>query len=403
MIDNITDLSIMVVDDEPVVLNMAVRILEKLGFTKIDTATNGNIALGRLVTSDPPIELIICDLNMPEMDGVEFMRHAHESGFSGGLILFSGEDTRLLDSAFGLGKAHDLNLLGAIKKPLKPDELITLIKKYEPLQTERRLHAPEKPISESDLRDGIKGSGKNQPLLVYQPKVCVSSGEIVGVETLCRWWNIDRGVLPPGAFIPLAEELGLIDKLTNEIYKLAITQLAEWNQHGRTLKLAVNFSVNSFAHIEFGEFLIETVKQHGVDSGMVILEVTETQTMNIEVNCLETLLSLRLKGFGLSIDDFGTGNSSLAQLKAIPFTEMKIDRAFVAGATNDTSTRAILESSVSLAKKMQMKIVAEGAESREDWDLVEELDCDYVQGFYCAKPMRNEDLISFLDSWDGPH
>jgi len=114
-------------------------------------------------------------------------------------------------------------------------------------------------------------------------------------------------------------------------------------------------------------------------------------------------MRMRLKRFGLSIDDFGSGNSSLAQLKSIPFTEMKIDRAFVHRANENASARAILETSVDLAKRLNMKIVAEGAETREDWDLVEQLDCDFVQGFYCARPMSNEKLLEFMEKWTGPH
>jgi len=140
-----------------------------------------------------------------------------------------------------------------------------------------------------------------------------------------------------------------------------------------------------------------------VTTDQIVLEVTETQAMTIAVDCLEALIKMRLKRFALSIDDFGTGSSSLAQLKNIPFTELKIDRAFVNGAAHDTSALAILETSISLAKKLGMEIVAEGAETREDWDLVEKLGCDYVQGFYCAKPMPNEELIEFMDNWTGPH
>ncbi len=114
-------------------------------------------------------------------------------------------------------------------------------------------------------------------------------------------------------------------------------------------------------------------------------------------------MGLRLKRFGLSIDDFGTGNSSMAQLKRIPFTELKIDRAFVNGAATNACANAILRSSIDLAKRLDMNIVAEGVETREDWDLVEELGCDYVQGFYCAKPMPNDELMETIANWDGPH
>lgn len=402
MVSN-SDISILIIDDDPFMLDSSVQMLSRLGYDRVEVANNGSTALGLLITSNEPYSIIFCDLNMPEMDGVEFIRHASSSGYSGGLILISGEDSRILETAQGFAKAHELNVLGALTKPIDPDKILNLLEGFVAESKETRHYSPQKSITEMELKKGLKGSSSNEIMLVYQPKVNVKSGEIVGVETLARWWNEERGVLGPGAFIPLAEASGLIDELTNEIFRRAVIHSAEWAKQGRNLRTAVNFSVNSFAKTEFSDFLIDTMVRYELNPDQVVLEITETQAMTIAVDCLEALLRMRLKRFGLSIDDFGTGNSSLAQLMNIPFAEMKIDRAFVNGATNDPSALAILETSISLAKKLDMQIVAEGAETREDWDLVEKLGCDYVQGFYCAKPMRNEDLLKFLDTWTGPH
>ncbi len=397
------NISILIVDDDPLIVSFAVRALDQLGYKQIETATNGSEALGRLVNSKPQYDIIILDLNMPEMDGVEFMGHASNAGFVGGLILLSGEDKRMLDTVLSLAKTQQLNVLDALAKPLQPEVLEAVLDTFEPACKEVRHFSPQGPITIEELEDGIRGSSSNKPLLVFQPKINIESGDIVGVETLARWWNAERGVLGPGTFIPLAEESGLIDELTNEIYRKAIMQISEWDKEGRKLRTAINFSVNSFSKREFCNFLVDVAWTYGVTTDQIVLEVTETQAMTIAVDCLEALIKMRLKRFALSIDDFGTGSSSLAQLKNIPFTELKIDRAFVNGAAHDTSALAILETSISLAKKLGMEIVAEGAETREDWDLVEKLGCDYVQGFYCAKPMPNEELIEFMDNWTGPH
>jgi len=393
------NMSILLVDDDPFVLAVAVKALENLGYRRITTAGNGNTALGKLITSETAIDIIICDLNMPEMDGVEFVRHASESGFQGGLIFLSGENQRMLEIAFGFAKSHNLDVLGTLSKPLQPQELLQLLANFKPTGTETQLRAHPNPISLDDLKSGIKGSSMNQLMLVYQPKVHLESGLVTGVETLARWWNQDRGVLDPSTFIPLAEESGLITSLTNVIYERAIIQVAEWNRQGHVLKTAVNFSINSFADSDFCDFIIETTEKHGVSPSQMLLEITETQAVTLPVACTEALMKMRLKRFGLSIDDFGTGNSSLEQLRNIPFTEMKIDRAFVCGAADDPSARAILEASVGLGKKMELEIVAEGTETKSDWELVKSLGCDYAQGFYCAKPMRSEDLMGFIDHW----
>lgn len=397
------DMSILLIDDDPFYSQLAVEVLNNLGFDEVSVANDGSSGLNRLTGNGLHFDVVICDLNMPEMNGVEFIRHASQTGFDGGIILLSGENKRMLETAYGVAKTHDANILGAMAKPINPEELKEAMGRLEPNGQNKRSFVPQAPITETQLRDGIAGSADDDVKLVFQPKIEVATGAIVGVETLARWWNRERGILGPGAFIPLAEEKALIDDLTNTIYKKAVQQAAQWQSEGIGLRTAINFSVNSFSKQEFCDFLIEVVQKSSIDPSSLILEITETQAMSIAVDCLESIIGMRLNRFGLSIDDFGTGNSSLAQLKNIPFTELKVDRAFVNGASQNESALAILEASISLARKLEMVVVAEGVETREDWDLVEQLGVDYVQGFYCAKPMTNEDLMSFMKAWTGPH
>lgn len=397
---DVSSLRILVIDDEAFVLKLTVRILSKLGLDDVVTASNGLIALAEIDNATAPFDVIICDLNMPEMDGIAFMRHAADKGVSAGMILLSGEDERMLETARDLAAAHNLNILGVIPKPLKPDALSSLLNAFQPATAVKQSSWFQDSISETELIDGMDS---DQLLLVYQPKVSIATGAVTGVETLARWLHPDRGLLGPGAFIPLAEETGHIDELTYAIYKKAMQQAGDWLAQGITMKVSVNISVNSFTLPDFTDFLIETAQNEGMDLANVVLEVTETQVMDNALGILETLMRLRMKRFALSIDDFGTGNASMEQLKRIPFSELKIDRAFVYGAAQNAGAKAILESSVTLAKSLKMDIVAEGAENREDWDLLESLGVDTVQGFYCAKPLKNEDFLAFLDTWTGPH
>jgi len=397
------DMSILLIDDDPFYSQLAVEVLNGLGFDEVAVANDGTTGLNQLKGTGLHYDVVICDLNMPEMNGVEFIRHASQTGFDGGIILLSGENKRMLETAYGVAKTHDANILGAMAKPINPEELREAMGRLEPSGNSKRSFVPQAPITETQLRDGIAGSANDEVKLVFQPKIEVATGKIVGVETLARWWNRERGILGPGAFIPLAEERALIDDLTNAIYYRAVQQAAQWQKDNIQLRTAINFSVNSFSKQEFCDFLVRTVQSSGIDPACLLLEITETQAMSIAVDCLESIIGMRLNRFGLSIDDFGTGNSSLAQLKNIPFTELKVDRAFVNGAAQNESALAILEASISLARKLDMVVVAEGVETREDWDLVEELGVDYVQGFYCAKPMTNEDLLEFMSAWTGPH
>ena len=397
------DYNLLVVDDEPFVLNLSIRVLNNLGFERIATASNGKDALAMVTSAEEPYDIIICDLNMPEMDGVAFMRLVSETDYSGSLILLSGEEERMLETALELAKAHSLNVLGFIQKPIKPDLLNDLIAQHNPNSGDSNRFTPQDPITEEELRDGLAPNGRNDVILFYQPKVHVGTGTITGVEALARWQHPERGLLGPGSFIPLAEKTGLITQLTQRIFEKATHQTAEWMLYGINLKTSVNVSINSFSEPNFSDFLIETTEQAGLDPKQIVLEVTETQVMKNAVECMEIMMRLRLKKFGLSIDDFGTGNSSMSQLKNIPFTELKIDRAFVHDANHNHGAKAILEASVGMAKSMRMEIVAEGAENREDWDVAELLEVDHVQGYYCAKPMPNNELLDFMESWIGPH
>lgn len=392
---------ILVVDDEPFILNLNVRILNKLGYYNIQTACNGEVALSILQKVKATFDLILCDINMPIMNGIEFMRHASSTSFKGSIILSSGEDERMLETAIDLAKSHNINVLGAIPKPLQPALLENLLENLKPRTQET--YTQTQFISENELKDSMYNTNFSELTLVYQPKIQIKTGEITGVETLARWQHKINGLLGPYSFIPLAEEIGVIDQLSYKLYKKAITQIADWLTDGISLETSINFSINTFSLDGFPDYVIDTACKEGVNPEHIVLEITESQIMENPKKCLEIMMRLRMKRFGLSIDDFGTGHSSMTQLKNIPFTELKIDNTFVKGANQNSSTRAILETSVNLAKKLNMEIVAEGVETREDWDLVESLGCDYVQGYYCAKPMQNDEFMDFYKNWSGPH
>lgn len=394
---DISGLKLLVIDDDEFILNLSTRILSKIGCEKITTFSNGRLAVDKITASPALFDIIITDLNMPDMDGVELLRHIAGLNFSGGIILLSGEDERILETAYDLARSHHLNVLGTIHKPLQPDPLKILLESFNPGQKSRS-YGLQEPVSLNDLKEGING---NELTLYYQPKVSMESGEIIGVEALARWNHPQRGILGPGTFVSVAEQNGLMDELTRSVYRKAVRQAGKWRAEGFDILISINASINSFISHNFMGFLTEEADKQKVDPSRLILEVTENQVMSDARECLEKLVQLRLKRFGLSIDDFGTGNSSMVQLKRIPFTELKIDRTFVTGAGKNSSALAILESSISLGKKLNMVTVAEGVESREDWDIVKQMNCDTVQGFYIARPMPEDEVNRFVKGWSG--
>ncbi|MCG8378912.1 MAG: EAL domain-containing response regulator [Proteobacteria bacterium] len=400
MKDNaIANLEILIVDDDRFTLKMLSRQLAGIGCTSVELVDSGKNAIERLSSDNKEYDIIICDLNMPEIDGVELIRHVVDSGFKGGIIFLSGEDQRILKAARTLAESQQLNVLAAISKPLKFVLLDEILYQYKPI-TDSQSHRPHFSISEQALCDGLQNGAL---LLAYQPQVDVKEGRITGVEVLARWRHEKFGILGPGVFLPLVDKYNLIDELTRVIYTKATKQIAKWLLRGIQMDISVNVEVNTFSVPGFFEFLIGQADSSGVNYKHIKLEVTESQVMSDEINCIETLTRLGLRGFGLSIDDFGTGHSSLEQLKRIPFTELKLDRSFVHTSAEDSSNRAIVESSIELAKKLNLRTVAEGVETVGDWNLVAELGCDRVQGYYLAKPMFVDEFESWLNNYHWTH
>ena len=392
------DLHIMLVDDEPSILDLASRFLEQMGCRKITPCQSGQSALEKYRESTNSFDVIICDLNMPEMNGVELIRHLSEENFRGGIILLSGEDERILETAKDLAKARNLNVLGYISKPFNREALEILLLEYTP--QDLKISAPLlDDISEEELRAGMNG---DELLIAFQAKTNLATGEVIGVEALARWNHSERGLLPPYTFIPLAERCQLIDELTYSIYRKTLSQIRTWHEKDIILKVSINISVNSFTTDGFVDFLIQTAEEYNIDPDLIIFEITESQVMENALDCLEMLVQLRMKNFGLSIDDFGTGHSNMVQLKKIPFTELKIDQSFVGGACEDSTARTILESSVDLAKKLKIYTVAEGVETEAELALVKEIGCDQIQGYLIAKPMLADDFEKFIQSMP-PH
>ena len=386
---------ILMLDDEPFMLKLIGRLLANLGFTQVTRCDSGRAALASLDSSNKPPDLILLDLNMPEMDGLEFVRHLVERLYSGSLILVSGEDERMLQAAVKLVQAHKISVLGHLRKPVKPEALSALLEKWTP-SSPARPGAAKKVYGADQLRAAIDNG---ELINYYQPKVAVATGEVVGVETLVRWRHPQDGMVFPDQFIGVAEAHGLIDDLTRVVLTGALAQAKVWQDARWGLRVAVNLSMANLASLNFPDFVAGLAAKAGVPQQGVVLELTESHLMQDLRTPLETLTRLRLKRFRLSIDDFGTGHSSLAQLRDMPFDELKIDQSFVHRAWADETLRAMYDASLGLARQLGMEAVAEGVEDLNDWDLLRSTGCDLAQGYFIARPMPAADLPGWMEAW----
>jgi len=372
-----------------------VHMLAGLGFDDVVTRDDGNAALDLLrAAGDSAPELIFLDINMPRMDGIEFLRRLVEQAYAGSVVLVSAEGPRLLQMTEKLAQAHRVTVLGHLRKPVSLTALAAMMHKWQPASEamdKLALYAPE--ALHAALREGALEN-------FYQPKVAVAGASFVGVETLVRWRHPVDGLVSPEGFVPVAEEHGLIAELTRTVLSAALAQSAAWRREGLALGVAVNISADNLSDASFADQVIDAAAAQGAIAHDITLEVTESQLMLDQRVALEVLARLRLKGFRLAIDDFGTGHSSLLQLRDIAFDELKIDRGFVHGAWKDPTTRAICEASLGLGRELGIEVVAEGVEDQDDWDFIRRSGCDLAQGHFIGPPMPAAQLPAWIAEWE---
>lgn len=386
---------ILLVDDEPFALKLLARQLAVLGYTDVVPCELASEALA-IVTSGVKVDVVMCDLQMPEMDGVELMRHLGNAGYEGAIVLVSGEDLRILHTAQMVAKTHGLDVLGAVRKPIPPLEIKRVLEGLVSADA-RRPSRVVKRYSPAEVEHGIRAG---QLVNHYQPKVALATGAVLGVESLVRWAHPDDGLVFPDSFVAIAEENGLINQLTDAVVTNTLREARSWLEQGVDLHVAINVSMDNLAEVDFPDRLAAEAKREGVSLNRITLEVTETRLMRDPRAALDILTRLRLKRIGLSVDDFGTGYSSLAQLRDIPFDELKVDRGFVHGAGQTKSLRGIFEASLGMARHLGMKTVAEGVEDQSDWNFLRGTDCDMAQGYFISKPVASSGLVACLGDWE---
>lgn len=383
---------LLVVDDSEVQRQFMVELCAGLGIDEVLQAVDGFDAVAQL-KANPRIEAIILDLEMPGMDGVQVLHELARLGADPAVIVASARESVLLNVVESMGRSLGLRLLGVLQKPVLREQLLGSLSRFSAVQlrAEGGEALPAGPqLDEQDVRRALSNG---EFVAYFQPKVMLSDGRLKGVEALIRWQHPEHGLLAPGCFIELIESSRFISEMTLQMLDMSLAHCSQWHDAGLPLSFSLNVSARSLADSRLADAIIERVAASGIEPRHVILEITESAIMVDLSITLGTLARLRLKGFGLSVDDYGTGFSCMLQLSRVPCSELKVDRAFVNGASQSRHLRILLESALDIARKLNLRVVAEGVENREDWQLLRSLGCGEAQGYFIAKPMPGEALL----------
>jgi len=385
--------SVLIVDDSGVQRGIGVAVCRELRIPTIHEAGNGLEALALLDKLPAQPALLIVDLEMPAMDGPELLSALGARGMRAPIVLASSRERALINSVQDMGTALGLRILGALQKPLTLASLGPLLQNKRHAAVEKQGPAQRQAVDPERVRAALAAGDID---VHYHPQVEIETGRIRGVEALARWHDAKEGWIGPDVFIPVAEQHGLIRELTLQVMDAAMRQTAIWNRHGLDLSIAINLSPILLERGELVQEISELQQKHGLRAEQIVLEVTEGSLLRDLAIALGVLTRLRLRGFRLSLDDYGTGFSSMQQLARIPFTELKIDRTFVHGAHERDSLQVILRSALEMANQLGIETVAEGVESLEDWRLLRQYGCKLAQGWLLAKAMPGDELEGWL-------
>jgi EAL domain-containing protein (putative c-di-GMP-specific phosphodiesterase class I) len=375
-------------DDDEQIGAIVKTVAERAGF-EAHTVTSPDPFREKLSVSSP--DVIVLDLQMPQMDGVQTLRYLAELGVKAAIVLVTGMDERTILAAEQYGRTRGLNVVAAIQKPFTPEELLDALLAAK---------AKSGPLDADEIKKAME---LNHLVAHYQPTIqrfADGTWDICAMEALLRWNHPERGLLTPDQFIEIGESHGLGTQITDFVIAQGVEQMCGWRARKLDLGLRINVSASLITDIDFPDRLSAVLAANQIDANSLTLEITEVGTLEHEADTLDILTRLRLKGVHLAIDDFGIGYSSLTQLVRMPFSEMKIDKSLVMRIPTANEARITVEALVGLAHKLKLSVCAEGVETQETLDFLDGLACDAAQGYLISPPVEARQVPEIVRRWN---
>jgi len=372
---------LLVIDDDPDMCALVVQTAAAAGFDAVACTDFEQFKL-RLM---PDTGVVVIDLMMPGVDGIEVLRYLSERGCSAQIVLISGYDKKVLSVAVQLGASLGLEVRGSLQKPFQPGQLREVLAK--PSDGKRRTAGAGPELASGFDAQTLARAIANDELIVhYQPQVYIRTRKLAGFEALARWQHPTLGLLPAAAFIEAFEACALIEDLTWLLFKRVLADKRRAPADAASVPISVNVSALLLRDLALPEKLHAAIVEHGGRACDFVLEITESGLMRELQTALDILARIRLKQFHLSIDDFGTGYAMMHQLRRVPARELKLDMAFVQAMLADESADIILRKTLELAHELDMSVVAEGVETAEQLERLAAYGCDVAQGYLLGRP-----------------
>jgi EAL domain-containing protein (putative c-di-GMP-specific phosphodiesterase class I)/CheY-like chemotaxis protein len=371
-------------------------MLGQLGASRVTDVPDGHTALRFFQGGfTPAADVALIDLDLPGMDGLELIRNLATIECDTRVIVTGKQQPSLMFSIETLAQVYGLDLLGTIAKPVTPAKLQALLDNYQPPRPRQPAEAGPR-LSFTEIGIGLQ---KRQFEPFFQPKIELATGQVKGLEVFARWRHPEHGLLSPASFIHALEENNRIDFLDWSMIELSLERCREFHDQGIPISISINLAPETLAHPSFIRQITACVGRHRLMPDYLTFEMPESSVLTSDPGFIERLVRLRMMGFGLAIDDYGTGRSNLQLLARVPFSELKIDRSFVDGASKKLALGTVLKSCLGLAHNLDRMSVAVGVETRQDWDFLQGLGCTYAQGYHIANPMEASAFPGWLQDW----
>lgn len=387
--------SILIVEDHPFQLMYLQNLFNELGDHYLECAQDGVQALACLQRQD--FDLVLTDLLMPGMDGVQFIQKLAAMRARPALAIMSSSSRRMLMAASLVARNLQVNVIGLISKPVQASALRDLIEQLMRLRDK----TPPPPLAEIDRQSLIDALDNAELEAWFQPKKALANGRIVAAEALVRWIHPEHGMLLPGVFLPALSAFNLEERLLWLMLEQGMKAQAQWARQGYDIPVSINLPTHLLNSDDLPDRIHAFVLRHNGVPEKIFFELMECSTPQEISNFYAGACRLRIKGFGLSQDDFGKGYSSYINLVSTPYTELKIDRALVHGCNENEELAQALTSIVGLGRQLGLTVVAEGVETAQELALLRKIDCTQVQGFLISHAVSS-DLFAQLLTHDGP-